>query len=320
MDHARQWMLRVNEPDFGGWDEFSQWLGASRDHLAAYEAALDQDAWAAGVLGDAAQPELYFAAASIEAPSPAWRPRSGGGLGFIRPHHVWGGAVAASLAAIFAFSPLMHGPDLVEIITAPGEHRSIALGDGSRVEVNGNSQILYNPDDPRRITLASGEALFDVRHNAAHPFVVKVGDTNLVDAGTVFNVVSDKGGLDVAVAEGEVIYEDRRREVRLQPGDRLVQEASGGGVRVERTEPANIGTWREGLLHYQDASLDVIARDLSRAVGKPVRVAPGARYLRYSGALVIAGSEQDLLTSVSALLGVAITETADSWEISAPAS
>src|SRR5690606_22585823 len=111
-----------------------------------------------------------------------------------------------------------------EIETGPGEHRALALADGSRVILNGETRIGYDPKGSRRVTLAYGEALFEIRHDESDPFVVIAGDTRLVDAGTVFNVVHNSSTLEVGVAEGAVIYEGGKGKVRLNPGDVLSRD------------------------------------------------------------------------------------------------
>ncbi|WP_447751339.1 hypothetical protein [Sphingopyxis fribergensis] len=47
---ARQWAMRVADPAFDDWDGLTQWLESSPAHLAAYEAAVESDEWAAATL------------------------------------------------------------------------------------------------------------------------------------------------------------------------------------------------------------------------------------------------------------------------------
>lgn len=311
MDTARQWMLRVNEPDFSGWDAFSQWLEARGEHLAAYEAALQEDAWLEQLPAMRAQ-----AMASTEAQAAMPAPDN---VRQLRPARRWlaiaTGAVAASLAAIIAFSGMLTLSDTTSIATGPGVRQSVTLADNSRIDVNGASRISYDPERPRIVTLVDGEALFDVKHDDADPFTVVVDKTELVDVGTVFNVVSDAGRLDVAVAEGVVLYRHEGREIRLEAGDRLLRDNVSGAVTLVRADPDMIGAWRRGILSYRNASLDMIASDLSRRLRKPVRVSASASAIRYSGTLSVAGDDDQMLTAAAALLGVRIRETSDAWEM-----
>lgn len=52
IEAARQWAMRVADPAFGDWDGLTRWLETSPAHLAAYEAAVETDEWAVGVLAN----------------------------------------------------------------------------------------------------------------------------------------------------------------------------------------------------------------------------------------------------------------------------
>lgn len=47
IEAARLWAMRVADPAFGDWDGLTRWLESSPAHLAAYEAAVENDEWAA---------------------------------------------------------------------------------------------------------------------------------------------------------------------------------------------------------------------------------------------------------------------------------
>lgn len=50
IETARLWAMRVADPAFDDWDGLTRWLESSPAHLAAYEAAVADDEWAAAVL------------------------------------------------------------------------------------------------------------------------------------------------------------------------------------------------------------------------------------------------------------------------------
>jgi transmembrane sensor len=72
-----------------------------------------------------------------------------------------------------------------------GKHINTILPDGSAVWLNSGSSIKYaeNLDEngKREVTL-TGEAYFDVKHDAKHPFIVHAGKLNVVVLGTAFNI------------------------------------------------------------------------------------------------------------------------------------
>lgn len=314
MNTARQWMLRVNEPDFSDWDAFTAWLEAGSNHLAAYEAALREDSELDRLqdLFRLAQPAGDEVA---QDPAPA-----GSTERQLLPWQGWRmvmtGAIAASLVAAVSFTGVLNRPGLTSIETEYGAQRSVTLADNSRMDVNGGSTVRYDPDRPRRVMLDAGEALFEVMHDDGEPFVVQVGTTQLVDIGTVFNVVHGAAGrLDVAVAEGAVLYRHGGEEIRLEAGDRLLREQEGAKLTLLRADPETIGSWQEGVLVYDNAVLDQIAGDLSRQLAKPVVVTGTAGRIRYTGTLSTVGEDGQIVAAVSALLGVRMRETDDAWEM-----
>jgi transmembrane sensor len=292
---ARLWAIRINDPSFDDWDGFTRWLESDPAHLAAYDAAIEDDAWAAELFAHEPKP----------LPAPAQRPR--------RRWQFAGGAIAAAIAAVGGWAVLDRDSPPERIATAPGEHRTIDLADGSRVVLNGGTRVTIDRDTPRHVELAQGEALFEVRHDASDPFVVVAGGTRLVDAGTVFNVVQDGGALDVAVSEGAVIYEPGPSEIRLDAGAALSRASADAAPVVSKASPQSVGSWRTGELQFRNASLEDVARDLSRNIGQPIQVRSGARAKPFSGTLPLRGRPEEVLANIGPLIGVRFVREGDGW-------
>lgn len=89
--------------------------------------------------------------------------------------------------------------------TELGEHRTVELPDGSIVTLNTQSAIVLAFDaSTRRVRLLKGEALFNVRHDPTHPFIVESADTATRAVGTTFVVRAESDGGRVIVVEGTV--------------------------------------------------------------------------------------------------------------------
>ncbi|WBY08427.1 FecR domain-containing protein [Sphingomonas sp. 7/4-4] len=262
---ARLWAIRVQDPAFADWEGFTEWLERDPAHLGAYETALADGTWGAELL----------ASAPVE----------------VQPRRNWwlpaGAAAAAAVAVVGGWAVLDRDAPAQQIATAAGEHRTIDLADGSKLALNGGTRVMIDPDTPRQVVLEQGEARFEVRHDASDPFVVLSGGTRLVDAGTVFNVVQDGDALEVAVAEGAVIYEPGPNEVRLAPGDTLKRAGKSAKPVIGTANPQAIGSWASGALQYDRPTLDQVARDLTRSIGRPVRTTGGTERLRFTGTLLL---------------------------------
>lgn len=298
---ARLWAIRVQDPAFDDWDGFTAWLEQDPGHLPAYEASLGDAAWASDLLASA--------------PAPAAAPVSE-----LPPRRRWwlgaGAAAAAVFAGIGGWAVIDRDAPAQQIATAPGEHRTIALADGSKLALNGATRVTIDPDTPRHVVLEQGEARFEVRHDASDPFVVMAGGTRLLDAGTVFNVVQDGDTLEVAVAEGAVIYQPGPGEVRLAPGDTLKRPGRGADLILGRASPQAVGSWASGELQYDNASLEQVARDLTRSLGRPVRTADGAGKLPISGTLRLDGTPEEILARAGPFLGVRFVKNGEGWTMS----
>lgn len=92
------------------------------------------------------------------------------------------------------------------ISTAIGEHRPVALTDGSHMHLNtGSKARVVFSKERRRIQLDAGEGYFDVAKDAARPFEVAVGSTIVRAVGTRFLVHRQANGrAEVTVFEGVV--------------------------------------------------------------------------------------------------------------------
>jgi transmembrane sensor len=295
---AIDWLIRQRDPDFDDWDGFADWLAEDPEHNAVYDAvaSLDRDLDA---LPAAPEPSV------IAMPGASRRPS----------RRIWfGGAMAAALVGAISLSSLGLLRNEGRIETEAGEHRTIALADGSKIEINGASVIEIDKDRPRFARLETGEAMFHVVHHDNDPFVVETGDAKIVDLGTAFNVVRRDRRTSVAVSEGIVLYSPDRDKVRLVAGKGI--EARDGDRQppvVQDVDVASIGGWRSGLLVYNGTPLAVVAEDLKRTAGMQVSIAPEASDLSFRGALIIDKNRNRTIADLAALSGTRAERQGEGW-------
>lgn len=308
---AIDWLIRQRDPGFADWDGFSDWLAEAPEHAAVYDAiaSLDHDL---GALSPAAEPAGIIS----ETPQYALSRRT-------PSRRAWfGGAIAAALVGAIALPNLgLFEGSGQRIETAAGEHRTVELADGSKIEINGASVVELDKDRPRFARLASGEAMFHVVHRSDAPFVVEAGGARIVDLGTAFNVVRRSRQTSVAVSEGTVLYKaDGARAAHN------VRVAAGQGVEARDDDPkppvakpvdvASVGGWRTGLLVYNGTPLTVVAEDLKRTAGMIVTVAPEAAELSFRGALIVDADRNRTVADLAALSGTTAARQGDGWVLS----
>jgi transmembrane sensor len=156
------------------------------------------------------------------------------------------------------------------IIAADNEQRNIevTLPDGSRVWLNRNSQISYKPGlgrETRKVKL-TGEAFFDIAHDASRPFIIYAGNAQVKDIGTSFNVITSnrKKEVEVFVKSGKVMLSDQagERELILEPG--YIGTMGQSGSSKSLNENRNYLSWNTDLLSYNAEPLKNVFPDLKR--------------------------------------------------------
>lgn len=151
--------------------------------------------------------------------------------------------------------------------TELGGHETLALADGTKIELNTDTSVRVSLDrDRRSVQIEKGEAFFDVKHDASRPFTVTAGNARIVDLGTQFAVRRDNGRLRVTLVEGraELSVADSRPQ-QLLPGD--VAFATANAVSIKRKTVYSLDkelSWRRGVLIFDNTTLADAAAQFNR--------------------------------------------------------
>lgn len=166
----------------------------------------------------------------------------------------------------------------VNVLEVPaGQRISVTLEDGTVVWLNGGSRMEYPllfAKEERRVKL-SGEAMFDVEHDADHPFVVETFASDVEVLGTKFNVVAEEAynQFSAALFEGRVAVSSR-----LVPGERIVLAPDDrvtlrrGHLNVERIEDRDEYEWTDGIISLTGQSFGELMRRFEKAFGVNIRI------------------------------------------------
>lgn len=198
-----------------------------------------------------------------------------------RRRRQWGFAIAASIVAAIGLGWFVNLPD-AEYFTAPGQTRMVALQDGSQLTIGARSDVeIRFGEDERRVVLNSGQAFFEVAHDADRPFTVLAGDAEVRVTGTMFDVRSSEHEVTVSVSEGQVEVRHRPMLPSLGPDSPTLVLTKGmksslqeGAMEFAAPEKLLVpaGEWRKGRFFYQDATLSQIAWDAGRYSSVPIRI------------------------------------------------
>jgi transmembrane sensor len=239
--------------------------------------------------------------------------------------HVWpkliGAAAALVLVAVlgFAGSSYFIQPSEKIYATSIGGHQTVMLGDGTRIELNTDTVLRARG---RNVQLDKGEAFFEVRHDAAHPFTVMAAGHRVTDLGTKFLVRKDGAHLEVALVEGRARFESADASMQphsavLSPGDDVVATADSMAVakKSARELTSELG-WRQGVLVFRHTTLASAAAEFNRYNARKLVVADTA-----AGHLTVVGTfrANDVAAFVDAtqvLFGLRIVTRGDETVIS----
>ena len=307
--------------------KFDAWLRQSPQHLSAYvelaaiwdegpgldaERRYDTDTLIAEALADRSNvTQLTTPASERNSPAASSRVR-------------WLAASVAMFAvgvAAVVYLAMFRDPIYVTYV---GEQRSIALPDGSTMELNSRSQVrVHYSEHERALELIEGQALFRVAKNASRPFIVTSGDTRVRAVGTQFDVNKKREGTVVTVVEGKVSVQTNVPDARIDPlavevtaampqmlvaGEQLTVTETAAQP-ITRPDVTRTIAWTQRQLVFEAATLTEVAEEFNRYNQRQLIVQdPGLYDFHISG--VFASTDPDaLLQFLRERAGVQVVET-----------
>lgn len=149
------------------------------------------------------------------------------------------------------------------------------LPDGTTVWLNANSSLQYDPmmDDNVRNVILHGEAYFDVKADAKHPFNVKTPYMTVTATGTEFNVNAYDSSASVTLVNGKVSVEVESKSMTLNPGEHLAV-ADGRPTISNHINTEKYCCWRNGTLIFEDEPLFNICNRLQQIYDVEFDIAP----------------------------------------------
>jgi len=194
-------------------------------------------------------------------------------------------AVIGTIGLTFWMSASVEQPVTTETsfhVTPIGKQQVQQFSDGSSAHLNTNSMIeIEYSQSARVVRLLRGEAMFDVAHDPARPFIVYAGVNQVTAIGTKFVVRLTSENIIVTVADGQV-----QLSYRPKGGDNstFLQEQEvivvSEGEQVEINDktpmrkPEEIDddelqrrlSWLDGQLVFENERLEQVILEISRYV------------------------------------------------------
>jgi ferric-dicitrate binding protein FerR (iron transport regulator) len=166
--------------------------------------------------------------------------------------------------------------------TAPGQITSdelhealpqyIELPDGSSVVLNAGSKLDYPTafsGDDRHVSL-TGEAYFDIAHDASRPFVVQTGKLRTTVLGTAFNIKAypDQTDITVTVTRGKVKVSDDKKVLGIiNPDQQLTFNRNLNHMEHKMVDTHSVTAWMEKDIFFDDITTGQALDQLEKRFG-----------------------------------------------------
>jgi transmembrane sensor len=205
-------------------------------------------------------------------------------------------------------------------VTRHGEQQTERLADNSLLRLNTDTDVTvrYSARD-RLVTIARGEAAFEVTHEAGRPFRVLAGPAEIRDLGTKFDVrLSDRSTL-VTVVEGEVAVEPSpalaaestkgNQPVAVGAGQQISVAAGAWPATPVSVDAARTTAWEHRQIVFDGEPLGQVVAEFNRYASKPIEITtPALQSLEISGVFLVDDSGA-FIAFLRSLDGVQVDET-----------
>ncbi|MGR4864647.1 FecR family protein [Caulobacter sp. LARHSG274] len=285
----------------------SQWLArldAGRTTPEAFEAWRSADPRRAAAFAEVAA--AWSKLDGLRDVEPRKRP-------MIMSRRAWLGGGAALAASLMAAAYLERDEFLrARTVTGVGERRTLALPDGSSVELNTDTEVLWRFDDKRRrLWLERGEVALTIAQDALRPFELFTRQGLARLAAGQFNARLKPARLDLIVVAGRAVIETAAGEAQAAvegaADARRALAISAAGVAVTAAPEAEVQAvqaWRRGEIVFEGQRLSEAVEEYNRYLSRKMIIEdPKVGALRLGGRF-LTGDPESFLDALHATFGI----------------
>ena len=315
LEEAATWRVRLAEQDLDDSPEFAAWLAADVRNAAAWQLAQDQ--WSVFTEHATAPEVIDLRCQALAHAHEASRGRWVRSKRFANAHRL---GIAAMIVAVVAGGMLLwkRQPDVYS--TGAGERRVVTLADGSQVALDSRSEVRVRySQNARELTLARGQARFDVAHDVERPFTVTAGDHKVIAIGTSFNMDLFGPSLLVTLIEGHVVVASTVGATQIESVAPQIDLDAGEQVVFSPKAPPNVAhvnlvqttAWENGEVVFENDTLGTVVTRINRYARHGAVIAdPETSQLRISG-VFHTGDIDGFVSTIVAYLPVRADKSAD---------
>ncbi len=188
----------------------------------------------------------------------------------------------------------------IDILSSNADDRKLRLSDGTTVWLNNGATLKYPSsfEADNRTVYLTGEAYFEVSHEAYRPFYVRTDNGIVKEYGTSFNVNATAHSTTVTLVEGCIsVFSNGSGEKAMTPGEQAVMRQ--GSTTISLHDITNDIAWKTGIYKMDNASIGELAEQLAEWYGcQVVFRSQETRDVRFSG---IVNRNKSLTTILNAI-------------------
>lgn len=158
--------------------------------------------------------------------------------------------------------------------TINGECKTVVMADGTQVNLSQSSVLCYPStfEGKERKVFLTGEAFFDIKHDAKRPFHVSSPYFEITDLGTSFMVSSyttdEEVSTTLKTGKIEIQIAGEGKKYCMKPNEQLVYNVRTKAVNIRKVASEEIGTsWRNKEIDLNDVTLAEAANMMSKTYG-----------------------------------------------------
>lgn len=175
-------------------------------------------------------------------------------------------AAACIIGILFIAGWLILGKNTTKLLVAKAEqtNTAVTLPDGSQILLRKGATLSYPKtfSGAKREVSLTGEAFFEVQHDAAHPFHIQTVRATLEVLGTAFTINSSDKQDELFVSSGKVLFTNKAGDKHIITPQQY-SKLDDKGFEIKPLNDPNFLSWKTGQLKFDNTPIDQVANALS---------------------------------------------------------
>lgn len=155
----------------------------------------------------------------------------------------------------------------IEYSSEKGSVSTIHLEDGSAIWLSSGTKLVIDKNQKgETIAKLNGEAYFELIPNPNRKFIVDLGQFQVRDIGTTFNVraYESEQTISTTLVDGQIdlIKDSGKSFLTVKPGEYVQYNKTNNVIAVNQQDPSIVTAWKDGKFVFIDQPLSEICMEL----------------------------------------------------------